>query len=347
MTKQLISSHKENKDRKEWNIPLIVITLSCIVFLSLPVSAEVPPEEQAPLGDDHVTILESSHANAIAILELAGDNEILPLAYEKLYLGEEFAALAFSLNSTGLYEDAFEKFEEALELYGEAIIIASEATPAPSTESTDENTSDPLEIRGNLDRTWDFFYELNSTYYEQNTTVLEVETHLSEAFSLLMLAEEQLAEEDYEAASQSTSGASEALKNVLAFLKTLARESKAERALKFIDFRHASLRGLEEYLTQKYGILSSANSETFARFRNTNQVIRSLIENGEIDEALVELDKIHNQMFEEMEKEGLSKDDLKEMKALDKAIMKAKRLDEKNETKLDNVKKDKKDKKDK
>jgi hypothetical protein len=344
MTKQLISSHKEIKDRKEWNIPLIVITLSCIVFLSLPVSAEVPPEEQAPLGDDHVALLKSSHANAIAILELAGDNESLPLAYEKLYLGEESATLAFSLNSTGLYEEAYEKFEEALELYGEAIIIASEATQPLSTESTDENTSEPQEIRGNIDRTWDFFYELNSTYYEQNTTDLEVETHLSEALSLLMLAEEQFAEEDYEAASQSTSGATEALKNVLAFFKTLARESKAERALKFLDFRHASLRGLEEYLTRKYGILSSANSEIFARFRNTNQVIRSLIESGEIEDALGQLDEIHEEMYEALDGEGLSKDDLKELKALDKAMMKAERLNEKNENKLDNLKKDKKEK---
>ncbi len=279
-----------------------------------------------------MALLESSHDNAETQLELMGDNESLPLAYEKLRLGEESAPMALSLNSTGLYEEAYEKALEAMELYEEAIIIALEAEPKLEDESSPVNKSSPLMVQGALERAWDYLDEVNSTYHAQGNAT-EAESHILEAWTLLQTADMMFAEENYQDAKEAVNGAMEALDAAMDCMMEKVKEDKADRAIKFLDVRRNSFKGLEEYFTQMQQAnttLTSAVGDVFLDANNANQYIRTLIANGDIEEALVQLDEIHNATYDSLSKAGLSKGELKELKALERVIVKAERLSEKN-----------------
>jgi tetratricopeptide (TPR) repeat protein len=303
-----------------------------IAPISVPVSADPPSEDQMILTEGLLALLESSHDNASMLLELMGDNENLPLAFEKFRLGEDSAIMALSLNSTGLYEEAYEKALEALELYGEAIIIVLEAEPEIGNESSPENVSSPWMVQGALERAWDYLDEVNSTYQAQGNTT-EAESHILEAWTLLQTADMMFAEENYQDAEEAVMGAMEALDAAMDCMMEKVKEDKTDRAIKFLDVRRNSFKGLEEYFTQMQQAnttLASAVGDVFLDANNANQYIRTLIANGDIEEALVQLDEIHNATYDSLSKAGLSKGEMKELKALERVMAKGERLSEKN-----------------
>jgi len=137
------------------------------------------------------------------------------------------------------------------------------------------------------------------------------------------------AEGNYDGAAEAESAASEALDGAMEILKEHCRENKAERAIKFLDIRRNSLKGLEDFLTQMRGEADAEVSEVFLNARNANQLIRTLIENGEIEEALSQLDEIHARMYQSLEEDGLSRSDVKRLKAIERVTIKARRLSKK------------------
>ncbi len=295
-------------------------------------AADPPSEDQMILSEGLFALLESSHDNASMLLELMGDNESLPLAFEKFRLGEESATMALSLNSTGLYTEAYEKALEAMELYGEAIILALEAEPELGDESSPENVSSPWMVQAALERAWGYLDEVNSTYQAQGNTT-EAESHILEAWTLLQTADMMFAEENYQDAEEAVIGAMEALDAAMDCMMEKVKEDKADRAIKFLDVRRNSFKGLEEYFTQMQQgntTLASAVGDVFLDANNANQYIRTLIANGDIEEALVQLDEIHNAMYDSLSKAGLSKGEMKELKALERVMVKAEWLSEKN-----------------
>ena len=318
--------------RKLLVLILLLASAPGIAPISVPVSADPPSEDQMILSEGLFALLESSHDNASMLLELMGDNESLPLAFEKFRLGEESATMALSLNSTGLYTEAYEKALEAMELYGEAIIIALEAEPELGDESSPENVSSPWMVQGALERAWDYLDEVNSTCQAQGNTT-EAESHILEAWTLLQTADMMFAEENYPDAEEAVMGAMEALDAAMDCMMEKVKEDKADRAIKFLDVRRNSFKGLEEYFTQMQQAnttLASAVGDVFLDANNANQYIRTLIANGDIEEALVQLDEIHNAMYDSLSKSGLSKGEMKELKALERVMVKAERLSEKN-----------------
>jgi len=321
-----------NHARKLLVLILLLASAPGIAPISVPVSADPPSEDQMILSEGLFALLESSHDNAETLLELMGDNESLPLAFEKFRLGEESATMALSLNSTGLYTEAYEKALEAMELYGEAIIIALEAAPELGDESSPENVSSPWMVQGALERAWDYLDEVNSTYQAQGNTT-EAESHILEAWTLLQTADMMFAEENYPDAEEAVMGAMEALDAAMDCMMEKVKEDKADRAIKFLDVRRNSFKGLEEYFTQMQQAnitLASAVGDVFLDANNANQYIRTLIANGDIEEALVQLDEIHNAMYDSLSKSGLSKGEMKELKSLERVMVKAERLSEKN-----------------
>jgi tetratricopeptide (TPR) repeat protein len=321
-----------NHARKLLVLMLLIASAPSIAPISVPVSADALSENQMILSKGLFTLLESSHDNASMLLELTGDNESLPLAYEKIRLGEKSANMALSLNSTGLYAEAYEKALEALELFGEAIIIALEAEPEISEESSPENASSSWMVQGALERAWDYLDEVNSTYQAQGNTT-EAESHILEAWTLLQTADMMFAEENYQDAEEAVMGAMEALDAAMDCMMEKVKEDKADRAIKFLDVRRNSFKGLEEYFTQMQQAnttLASAVGDVFLDANNANQYIRTLIANGDIEEALVQLDEIHNATYDSLMKFGLSKGEMKELKALERILVKAERLSKKN-----------------
>jgi len=308
---------------------LLIASAPSIASISVPVSAETPTEDQMTLLEELLSLLESSYINTKTILEFIGDNESLPMAYEKLRLGEESAMMALSLNSTGSYTEAYNKALEAMKLYEQAIILAQQAEPEPGDESSPENTSYPLMVQAALERAWNYLDEVNSTYQAQGVERPEVETLISDAFTQLQRAEEMFAEGNYDGAAEAESAASEALDGAMEILKEHCRENKAERAIKFLDIRRNSLKGLEDFLTQMQGEADAEVSEVFLTARNANQLIRTLIENGEIEKALSQLDEIHARMYQSLEEDGLSRSDVKRLKAIERVTIKARRLSKK------------------
>ena len=318
-----------NLARKLLVLMLLIASAPSIASISVPVSAETPTEDQMTLLEELLSLLESSYINTKTILEFIGDNESLPMAYEKLRLGEESAMMALSLNSTGSYTEAYNKALEAMKLYEQAIILAQQAEPEPGDESSPENTSYPLMVQAALERAWNYLDEVNSTYQAQGVERPEVETLISDAFTQLQCAEEMFAEGNYDGAAEAESAASEALDGAMEILKEHCRENKAERAIKFLDIRRNSLKGLEDFLTQMRGEADAEVSEVFLTARNANQLIRTLIENGEIEEALSQLDEIHARMYQSLEEDGLSRSDVKRLKAIERVTIKARRLSKK------------------
>jgi tetratricopeptide (TPR) repeat protein len=240
--------------------------------------------------------------------------------------------MALSLNSTGLYAEAYEKALEALEFYGEAIVLALEAEPELGDEPSPENVSSPLMVQAALERAWDYLDEVNSTYQAQGNTT-EAESHILQAWTLLQTADMMFAEENYQDAEEAVMGAMEALDTAMDCMMEKVKEDKADRAIKFLDVRRNSFKGLEEYFTQMQQgntTLASAVGDVFLDANNANQYIRTLIANGDIEEALVQLDGIHNATYESLSKVGLSKDEMKELKALERVMVKGERLSEKN-----------------
>jgi hypothetical protein len=238
--------------------------------------------------------------------------------------------MALSLNSTGLYEEAYEKALEAMELYEEAIIIALEAEPEPEDESSPENESSPLMVQGALERAWDYLDEVNSTYQAQGNST-EAESHILEAWTLLQTADIMFAKENYQDAEEAVIGAMEALDAAMDCMMEKVKEEKADRAIKFLDVRRNSFKGLEWYfiqIQQANTTLASAVGDVFLDANNANQYIRTLIANGDIEEALVQLDGIQEGMYESLAE--LTKRDMKELKALERARAKASWLIGKN-----------------
>ncbi len=323
--------------RKLLVLILLLASAPGIAPISVPVSADPPSEDQMILSEGLFALLESSHDNASMLLELMGDNESLPLAFEKFRLGEDSAIMALSLNSTGLYTEAYEKALEAMELYGEAIIIALEAAPELGDEPSPENVSSPWMVQGALERAWDYLDEVNSTYQAQGNTT-EAESHILEAWTLLQTADMMFAEENYPDAEEAAMGAMEALDAAMDCMMEKVKEDKADRAIKFLDVRRNSFKGLEMYfiqMQQANTTLTSAVGDVFLDANNANQHIRTLIANGDIEEALVQLDEIHNATYDSLSKAGLSKGELKELKALERVMVKAERLSKKNTTGLE------------
>ena len=327
----------KNHARKLLVLILLITSAPGIAPISMPVSADPPSEDQMILSEGLLALLESSHDNASMLLELMGDNESLPFAFEKFWLGEESATMALSLNSTGLYAEAYEKALEALELYGEAIVLALEAEPEPEDQSSPQNVSDSTMVQAALERAWDYLDEVNSTYQDQGNTT-EAESHILEAWTLLQTADMMFAEENYQDAEEAVMGAMEALDAAMDCMMEKVKEDKADRAIKFLDVRRNSFKGLEEYFTQMQQAnttLASAVGDVFLEANNANQYIRTLIANGDIEEALVQLDEIHNATYDSLSKAGLSKGEMKELKALERVMVKAERLSKKNTTGLE------------
>jgi hypothetical protein len=217
-----------------------------------------------------------------------------------------------------------------MEFYRQAIILAHQAEPEPGDGSSPENESDPLMVQGALERAWDYLDEVNSTYYAQGSELPEVEALISEAFTMLQHAEEMFAEGNYDGAAEAESAASEALDGAMEILKEQCRENKAGRAIKFLDVRRNSLKGLEEYITQMQGEADAEVAEVFLNARNANQLIRTLIENGEIDDAIDGLVEIQVEMDQSLLAGGLTKSEMKELHARERVLIKAERLSIKN-----------------
>jgi hypothetical protein len=314
-------------------LTLILLT-SSITLLTTPASAQPPTENPQTNLDELFTLLESSHQEALQLLNQTGDNETHPEAYEKLQLGDEKAAQAYNLNATGQYEEAYEKGLDALELYGEAILLALESLPEPEDEPpvnvSSSNQSSPMvvldstEVEASLERAWSRFEEVNSTYHDQGNST-EAESYIDEAYVLLQSADELFALGDYEGAEEAVSGAMEALDSATGCMMEKAREEKGDRALKFLDVRRNSFQGLEAYLSEQQSgsVLAGAVVEVFQGANNANQYIRTLIANGDIDEALARLDEIREGMYESLDEAGLSKDELKELRAMERVMSKA------------------------
>ena len=254
------------------------------------------------LAEELLSLLGASHAHVRAALDrLVDEGVVIPEATEDVFRsGEEAAAAAYYYMGIGDYQSVIEKATEALQLFGDAIQIAVEAGQAP-TEDEGEGDATLVELQVRIERGYSFLFELYDTACqlgEKGLDISDVQTLLEKASEHLESASILLEEGSLEAVEFELAMAEVYLDEALKLLQIINEDAKLEKASKFLTKSEERVQKLEERITTMVGNFSLTQEDidllgdSFDYALVKNRDIKTLIEEGDLDTALVEFEEV-------------------------------------------------------
>jgi len=249
------------------------------------------------LAEEILSLLNASRSQVEAILEqLVLDGAVIPDAvYVSISLAEEAAAEALLLMESGMYPEVSEKATEALQLYGEALQMVLDSNHGALGSTLEENSSDPQELWGSLERGYAYLHEVNDTarkLAEAGFNMSHVCVLLDIAEALLAHTEELLVLGDAEEAESELELAFRVLDSAMTSLQSRNDELTAEKAAGFLVNSERRLERLEEEILNLIDPLSLDPEDFDALMQSLedahlkNRDLKDLLEDGNLSSAL-------------------------------------------------------------
>lgn len=227
---------------------------------------------------------------------------------ERLLEAEEAAEEAYKMYEEGRCQEAAAKVTEALRLFRESMKIAEELEEKePDEEEFDEEVERVLELKDAIERLRMYLNKVNETcreFEEKGFDVSEVDSLIEKIAEHLLLATELLDERDIEEADDLISEIERTLKHAMELLHDLNEVNRIEKARKFLTETEDRLDRMEERVTNILGNLGvsgqvlEALSNVFEEAKMGIEEVKTLLETGDIEEAIDEFEEIFDETDE-------------------------------------------------
>jgi tetratricopeptide (TPR) repeat protein len=256
------------------------------------------------LAYDLLALLEMSREKTKNMLELEeGDPVYVDGSYEIFLMAEDAAEEAYELYGAGRYQEAAIMITEALRLYGESIKLTEVVEEKPE-EDFEQNVERILELKAALERTYAYLEKVRAAsagFEEDGFDVSHVNSLIEEALNMLHTAEEYLEEGVVDKAETLISDVKALLHEAMELIQEINEFNKIEKARKFLTETEDRLGLMEDRITSILGNIGVSElimhevSNVFVNAMQGIEEVKTLLETGEIEEAIVEFEEVfHN-----------------------------------------------------
>jgi tetratricopeptide (TPR) repeat protein len=256
------------------------------------------------LAHDLLALLELSREKTQNMIELEeGDPVYVDGSHETFLMAEDAAEEAYELYGAGRYQEAAIMITEALRLYGESIRLTDAVEEKPE-EDFEQDVERILELKAALERTYAYLEKVRAAsaeFEEDGFDVSQVNSLIVEALQMLYTAEEYLEEGIVDEAEILISGVKALLHEAMELIQEINEFNKIEKARKFLTETEDRLALMEDRITSILGNIGVSElilhevSNVFVNAMQGIEEVKTLLEIGEIEEAIVEFEEVfHN-----------------------------------------------------